>query len=275
MKRFALTACLAGLLFSVPFEAAAHEYDRDDSDYPLRYVGYVLHAPALLVEYVIFRPVHKLVSTPTGSKIFGHEVTEDGHAADGVFETVYDTSRKQEVPLVEPTPAPAGPPAEASAQPLPKPPDAPAERRIAVQSMPEANTIYFDYNRSSLRDDQLQRLEENLALLRDHPELQVQIVGHTDERGSTEYNYNLGVRRAQSVQEHLTKNGIAADRISILSRGEESPADPGGGEEAWAKNRRAEFMKLVVIEAGPAAAAPSTDGQKVAQAAPGMFVRQD
>ena len=65
--------------------------------------------------------------------------------------------------------------------------------------------------------------------------------GHTDDRGSDEYNLALGQRRAAAAKRYLTDHGIAADRVSTVSVGEEKPVDPGHDESAWAKNRRDEF----------------------------------
>ena len=68
------------------------------------------------------------------------------------------------------------------------------------------------------------------------------IEGHCDERGTNEYNMALGDRRARSARDFLVNLGVDASRISTVSYGEEKPADPGKTEEAWAKNRRAQFV---------------------------------
>jgi peptidoglycan-associated lipoprotein len=70
----------------------------------------------------------------------------------------------------------------------------------------------------------------------------ITIEGHCDERGSTEYNLALGERRAMAVRNYLISLGIAADRMRVVSYGEEFPFDPGRTEEAYAKNRRAHFV---------------------------------
>jgi peptidoglycan-associated lipoprotein len=80
----------------------------------------------------------------------------------------------------------------------------------------------------------------------------VQIEGHTDERGSSEYNLALGQQRAASVKRYLTQHGIADARITIISYGEEKPAAQGHDETAYSVNRRAEF----VITVGEVATAP-------------------
>lgn len=76
MKKLLVIALLAGALMLAPGSASAHEYDRDDTDYPLRIVAYVLHPIGMAVEYAVLRPIHYLVSMPTSSIVFGHDVTE-------------------------------------------------------------------------------------------------------------------------------------------------------------------------------------------------------
>ena len=72
----------------------------------------------------------------------------------------------------------------------------------------------------------------------------IKIEGHCDERGTVEYNLGLGDRRAMSVKNYLIDLGISADRIETISYGKERPVDPGHNEDAWAKNRRAEFRVI-------------------------------
>lgn len=100
---------------------------------------------------------------------------------------------------------------------------------------------YFDYDRSDVRTDQVTAMEARLAVLRANPRLQIQIEGHADDRGPDEYNLALGNRRAATVKRWLVERGIADDRVTIISYGEERPAAGGGTEEVWALNRRAEF----------------------------------
>jgi peptidoglycan-associated lipoprotein len=70
----------------------------------------------------------------------------------------------------------------------------------------------------------------------------ITIEGHTDERGSAEYNLALGERRALAAKNYLISLGIGGDRLRTVSYGKEFPFDPGHDESAWAKNRRAQFM---------------------------------
>ena len=78
-------------------------------------------------------------------------------------------------------------------------------------------------------------------MLNANPGLRLRIAGHTDERGSDEYNLALGQRRAAAAKRYLTQHGIAENRIEIISFGEERPAQQGSDESAWSQNRRDEF----------------------------------
>ena len=106
------------------------------------------------------------------------------------------------------------------------------------------DTIYFDYDKATVRRDQASRLEQNVNYLKAHASDKVLIIGHCDERGSVEYNLSLGQRRADMMKEYLIQHGIGGERLSTLSKGEEEPADPGHNDAAWRKNRRAEFHRL-------------------------------
>ncbi len=103
-------------------------------------------------------------------------------------------------------------------------------------------TVYFDFDRFTIRDDMKSALEKNEEWLKKNPGAKIQIQGHGDERGTNEYNIALGERRAQSIKEYLVDYGIDPARLSTISYGEERPAEPGHNEEAWAKNRRGEFV---------------------------------
>jgi peptidoglycan-associated lipoprotein len=102
-------------------------------------------------------------------------------------------------------------------------------------------TIYFDYDASDIRGDARGALDAKLPILRANAGLQIRISGHADERGSDQYNDALGQRRAAAAKRYLTDNGIDGSRISIVSYGEQRPAMSGADENAWSRNRRAEF----------------------------------
>lgn len=103
-------------------------------------------------------------------------------------------------------------------------------------------TIYFDYDRYTIRDEDKDNLNKNAKWLTLNADVKVRIEGHADERGETEYNLALGDKRAKSVEKYLEDMGVKNVRLSTISYGEEKPVDPGNGEDAWAKNRRAEFV---------------------------------
>lgn len=122
-----------------------------------------------------------------------------------------------------------------------------ARRKAAedeARRMAMLNTVYFDYDKSNIRDDQKMSLDENAKKLRDYrPEDKVMVEGHCDERGTVEYNLALGERRASSVKNYLTKAGIKKDRVETISYGKERPVAMGSDESAWSKNRRAETKR--------------------------------
>jgi peptidoglycan-associated lipoprotein len=104
-------------------------------------------------------------------------------------------------------------------------------------------TVYFDFDSSDLRQDARNTLTKNAEILvKSKQDAKIKIEGHCDERGSAEYNLALGERRATSALQYLITMGVQPDRLSIISYGKEKPAVQGHDEEAWAKNRRAEFV---------------------------------
>jgi peptidoglycan-associated lipoprotein len=119
---------------------------------------------------------------------------------------------------------------------------------VSAPSAPEASQagfdkkIYFDFDQYELKPESTQTLAELVNYLKDNPVLKVQICGNCDERGTNEYNIALGDKRAKAAMEFCITQGIDPQRIATLSYGEEKPVDPGHSEEAWAKNRRDEFV---------------------------------
>jgi len=114
------------------------------------------------------------------------------------------------------------------------------EERAARQEFVNEN-VYFGFDDSSLTRKARQILAEKAEWLRKHPDIEVVIEGHCDERGTKEYNMALGQRRAQSIKNYLVNAGIDSDRLETISYGEERPVDPRHNEMAWAKNRRGVF----------------------------------
>lgn len=99
--------------------------------------------------------------------------------------------------------------------------------------------VFFDYNKSDLRADAKAQLDKQVEWLKKYPNTKTLIEGHADERGTREYNFALGERRAKSVVEYLKAKGVAAARVRMVSYGKERPAVLGSNEAAWAQNRRA------------------------------------
>lgn len=102
--------------------------------------------------------------------------------------------------------------------------------------------VYFDFDSSTVHDDDRAIIEAHANYLAQHPTVKVTLEGHTDERGSREYNIGLGERRAKAVAEMMKLMGVAAQQISTVSYGEERPAALGHDESAWHLNRRVEIV---------------------------------
>lgn len=102
--------------------------------------------------------------------------------------------------------------------------------------------IYFEFDKSRLLPAAQETLRDKADWMRANPEVTAIIEGHTDERGTAEYNLALGERRAESAKAFLLDLGISSSRLTTISYGEERPIDPRSNEEAWAKNRRAQFV---------------------------------
>ncbi|RKR06178.1 peptidoglycan-associated lipoprotein [Kushneria sinocarnis] len=104
--------------------------------------------------------------------------------------------------------------------------------------MPSETTVYFEFDSSSIPSQYESVLNRNASYLQSHPDTSVVLEGHTDPRGTREYNMALGERRANSVKQYLTIQGVSASQIEVVSYGEERPAMQGNSEQAYAKDRR-------------------------------------
>ena len=107
-----------------------------------------------------------------------------------------------------------------------------------------ARLVYFDFDSSEIRPEFVSVIAAHAKALSANASIRVRLEGHSDERGSPEYNIGLGERRAQAVRRALMLQGVAESQLSTVSYGEERPAVAGETEEAWAKNRRVEFIYL-------------------------------
>jgi len=126
-----------------------------------------------------------------------------------------------------------------------------AQSEAPVTAAPQSATaaenrfeiVYFDFDKSDLRQDARDVLSKNAeVILKSFAGAKIQIEGHCDERGSAEYNLALGEHRAKSAQKYLTTLGVKSENLSVISYGKEKPAVNATDESGWAKNRRAEFV---------------------------------
>ncbi len=133
-------------------------------------------------------------------------------------------------------------------EPIIEDPDCLAPCRYPLDAINDSNSelakrlIFFGYNDSSIKDEYAYTIDQHALYLQSHPSVTVRLEGHTDERGSREYNVALGERRALSVRQVLLLRGVSADQITTVSFGEELPLDLGRDESAWSQNRRVEIV---------------------------------
>ena len=130
--------------------------------------------------------------------------------------------------------------------------EAERQRAIAAARATLEEMVFFDYDMAEIRDDAAAVLREKVNILRASPQVRLRIEGYCDERGSTAYNLALGNRRAEATRQFLTGFGLSESRFEIVSVGEGRPLVQGSNEDAWARNRRVEF----VITAGANAINP-------------------
>lgn len=103
-------------------------------------------------------------------------------------------------------------------------------------------TIFFPYDSFEITGEGKETLKSNAKILKDNPTVAVQIEGHCDDRGGIQYNLALGEKRAAAIQSQLAAAGVAKSRVTVISMGKEKPLVQGSNEEAWAKNRRGNFV---------------------------------
>lgn len=159
----------------------------------------------------------------------------------------------------EPDMEPPAPAADISPDPV----ETPAQPMVE-EVRANFERVFFALDSSSLVDDALVALEDNAAILQANPEIVVSIQGHADERGTVDYNLALGDERATAVHDALVGMGVDPDQLQTVSFGEERPLSDEDGEQAWAKDRRAEFRVLK----DPTRTAVGTVGEPVEDDAP-------
>ncbi|MDR3508896.1 MAG: peptidoglycan-associated lipoprotein Pal [Caulobacteraceae bacterium] len=144
-------------------------------------------------------------------------------------------------PEPAPAPAPQPPPAQTPYTPPPAPvaeqPTGPIPGSVQDFVINAGDRVYFDTDKFDIRADADPILAQQAAWLSRYPQVKVRVEGNADERGTREYNFALGSRRANSIRDYLVAHGVAAGRIETVSYGKERPVDPGTGEDAWQHNR--------------------------------------
>lgn len=104
--------------------------------------------------------------------------------------------------------------------------------------------VFFDFDSATLDASSKAALDANARILAEHQDVKIEVQGHADERGTTDYNLALGQKRADAVVKYLQAVGVASTRVRVVSYGEERPAVNASTETAWAQNRRAEFVVI-------------------------------
>lgn len=125
--------------------------------------------------------------------------------------------------------------------PPPPPPPAPTvtDEELFNQNVKD---IFFDYDKYDVRPDQQASIQSDAEFLKAHPNMAFTVEGHCDERGSTEYNLELGDKRANSVKAALVTAGVSGDRIKTISYGKEKPFCTESNEQCWQQNRRGHYV---------------------------------
>lgn len=162
--------------------------------------------------------------TPAGNTTYNLVAKGPGGTANAAVQVVVTTPPPPPPPVVQPTT-----------------PTKSLQERLST----DVQDIYFDYDKSEVREDARATLQRNVeglrAILRDFPNAVISVEGHCDERGSAEYNLGLGDRRSTSAKEFLTQAGVSGDRLRTISYGKEKPQCTEESESCWQKNRRVHF----------------------------------
>jgi len=159
---------------------------------------------------------------------------------------------KVQAPAPSPTPAPSEAPSTMPEEVVHEPVTETIVSQEVTEELPDdlaqlnakgyLEDAYFDTDRFDLTPSARESLAKNAAWLQKHPTISILVEGHCDERNTREYNLALGERRASAVRDYIVFLGIAAQRIQIISYGEERPFALGHDESAWMLNRRSHFV---------------------------------
>jgi peptidoglycan-associated lipoprotein len=155
---------------------------------------------------------------------------------------VTTTPQAQEEKVTPPaTPAPSTEATIAEEKPAMKPEISNEKAGTMAEGL---KPVYFDFDKSFIRDDAKSVMKANAEWLKANPKIKVKIEGNCDERGTKEYNQALGQRRAANAKKYLTEMGISGHRILLLSFGKEKPICSEHDETCWQKNRRDDFAAV-------------------------------
>lgn len=251
MKTSRLAVLVLSLWFSFsvkPIFAAPDEYD-DSQSHPLRVLAYLAYPAAFLTEWIVFRPLHLLVSgTEPQEAFFGHRphppvLSESQPPRDYGVATRASASQRPSEPAA--TKSAAMEPSVERVTVV----QVPVEK-IVVKEVPKVievervvfSAVAFRFDSAELTDTGKGQVYLAAQRLKETPDLTIVIEGHADSIGSDEYNQKLGLRRAQTVMKELVAQGVAPERMSTASFGESKPLL--GQETDWARavNRRVEFQ---------------------------------
>jgi outer membrane protein OmpA-like peptidoglycan-associated protein len=248
VRLLAIGLVCAFALGSQPSFAAWDEYDDSQSN-PLRVAAYLLHPIGWLAEWTIFRPFHVLVSaTEPQEAFFGHRphpplLAESQSMSD--FSSAGAKLPVKQVGLPPPAPAPAPETVKIVEVPVEK-----IVVKEVVKEVPKVveveklvfPAVAFAFNSANLTDLGKGQVYLAAQRLKEKADITVVIEGHTDNRGSDEYNQKLGMQRAETIMNELAAQGIDRSRMSTASVGESNPLI--GTDTAWARavNRRVEFQ---------------------------------
>jgi peptidoglycan-associated lipoprotein len=141
-----------------------------------------------------------------------------------------------------PPPPPEAPDTQVTVKPPTEPVDTTPPPPPPVLKESQLYTVHFEFDKYNLTTEAREKLDHNYDLLTQFPDAMIKLEGHCDERGTVEYNIALGEKRANAVKDYLVGRGINPSRLTTVSYGKERPVDPRHNEEAWAKNRRVEFV---------------------------------
>ena len=164
--------------------------------------------------------------------------------------------KKPEPPPPAPAPAAPAPAATTPPPPPPPPPPAPApqpkppteDEVFAAKSLDQLNgekplgDVFFGYDSTDLTEEARATIQKDIDWMKRWTSTKVMVEGHADNRGTNEYNLALGERRADAVRDYLVSLGLSADRVTIVSKGEEQPFCSDDNESCWQQNRRGHFI---------------------------------